>query len=142
MITLLLLVGLPYSGKSTWARAHLSWPVVAPDQIRIALHGHRYEPRGEAFVWAIAKVMVRALFGAGHNTVIFDACNVSETRRQEWESPDWAIQYVVIDTPVQTCIDRALAVGDKDIIPVIERMALAWSLAGIPLDDPTTRIVR
>ena len=71
---LILTVGLPRSGKSTWARSQ-AYPIVCPDEIRTALHGHRFIPEAEPFVRAVAKVMVRALFGAGHQCVIFDGSN-------------------------------------------------------------------
>src|SRR5882672_916000 len=54
-------VGLPRSGKSTWARSQ-SFPIVCPDAIRIAIHGQRFISEAEPFVWATAKAMVRALF--------------------------------------------------------------------------------
>lgn len=120
--TLVCAVGLPYSGKSTWAREQ-GHPIVCPDEIRLALHGQRYEPRSEGFVWSIAKVMVRALFGSGHETVILDACNVSAERRDEWLSDEWETRYHLLNVPPVMCIDRALAAGDQEIIPVIHRMA-------------------
>ena len=83
--TLILTVGLPRSGKSTWARQQ-GHPIVNPDSIRLALHGRPFIAEAESFVWAIAKTMVRALFSAGHNTVIVDATNTTRKRRDEWKS--------------------------------------------------------
>lgn len=120
-------VGLPRSGKTTWARQQ-GFPIVNPDSIRLALHGQRFEPAAEPFVWAIAKVMVRALFIAGHNTVILDATNTTEQRRDEWKSDEWVRSYHVFHTPGEICIARAGQAGDMEIIPVIERMAEALTL--------------
>lgn len=125
MMTLRATVGLPYSGKSTWARGQPA-PIVCPDEIRIALHGQRYISEAEPFVWAIAKVMVRALFGAGHQEVILDATNTTKKRREEWYSGEWEIEWCVIDTPKEECIRRAQAVGDDYIIPIIEKMSSQW----------------
>ena len=65
--TLILTVGLPRSGKSTWA-AQTGWPIVNRDAIRLALHGQAYIQDAEDMVTAIETYMVKALFGAGNNT--------------------------------------------------------------------------
>jgi predicted kinase len=52
MKILILTVGLPRSGKSSWSRQQ-TFPVVNPDSIRLALHGLRFAPEAEPFVWAI-----------------------------------------------------------------------------------------
>lgn len=121
---LLLTIGLPRSGKSTWARSQ-GYPVINPDAIRLALHGQRFAAEAEPFVWASAKLMVRALFLAGHKTVILDATNTTKKRREEWLSPDWAVYYKVFATPADVCRARAEALGDTEILPVIDRMAAA-----------------
>ncbi|MGI9307221.1 MAG: AAA family ATPase [Gammaproteobacteria bacterium] len=120
--TLIVIVGLPRSGKTTWARQQL-WPIVNPDAIRLAIHGERFISRAEPFVWATAKVMVRALFLAGHATVILDATNTTRKRRDEWHSQDWETKFKVIGTSEDRCLRRAFRESDLAITPVIERMA-------------------
>lgn len=124
MSQLIVTVGLPRSGKSTWARAQ-DHPIVNPDSIRLALHGQRFLPEAEPFVWAIARCMVRALFLAGHETVILDACNTTKERRDEWLAHDgaWIRVFKAFPTPAEECIRRARAEGDEEIVPVIVRMA-------------------
>jgi predicted kinase len=127
MSKLILTVGLPRSGKTTWARQQ-GHPIVNPDSIRLALHGQRFYGPAEPFVWAAAYMMVDALFRAGHDTVVVDATNVSAKRRDEWlrRYPD--AEFKLIDTSPQICLERAAAEGDKYIAPVIERMAAEWDL--------------
>lgn len=125
MKTLIGMIGLPYSGKTTVAR-EMGHPMVNPDSIRLAMHGHRFIPEAEDVVWAIARIMVRALFLAGHDTVIVDACNVSQKRRDEWMKPGWENQWVLCDADPDVCKDRALKRGDTDIIPSIDRMNEEW----------------
>jgi predicted kinase len=135
--TLHMTVGLPLSGKSTHAgllSREKGWPVVRPDAIRLALHGARFNDMAEPFVWAIAAVMVRALFLAGHDNVVMDACNHTRKRRDIWKDPAWRRSFILIDTPKEECLRRANADGDDRIAPVIERMALAWERPG---DDET-----
>lgn len=115
-------VGLPYSGKSNWA-INQGFPVVCPDKIRLALHAQRYEPLAEPMVWAIAKVMVRALFYAGHAKVILDATNTTSNRRDDWQSDDWVRKYLICDICKEACIQRARKADDEYIVDIIERMA-------------------
>lgn len=120
--TLILTVGLPRSGKSTWAMQHGA-PVVNPDSIRLVLHGQAFYADCEPMVWGIAHTMVKALFLAGHETVILDATNLTEHRRNEWRSWSWSVRYKVFKTSKDLCIERATASGKSYLIDVITRMA-------------------
>jgi predicted kinase len=129
---LIVTVGLPRSGKSTWAKT-MGWPIVNPDSIRLALHEKRFLSRAEPFVWAIAYTMVEALFLAGHSCVVVDATNVTRKRRDEWISRyEGAVELKIIDTSPFVCMSRARAENDQEIIPVIQRMAQEWDL---PIPD-------
>lgn len=119
--TLVLTVGLPRSGKSTWAKRQ-GCPIVNPDSIRLALHGRPFYAPAEAFVWATAHLMVESLFLAGHRTVILDATNLTEKRRREWKNSAWECRFVCFDTPEAVCIERAYSEGRYDLVSVIERM--------------------
>lgn len=119
---LIVLVGLPRSGKTTWAKRE-EHPIVNPDSIRLALHGKRFEALAEPFVWAIAQVMVRALFLSGAETVIIDATNTTKKRRAMWISDEWDTVFQHVSTSKEECIRRAREESDLEIIPIIERMA-------------------
>jgi predicted kinase len=118
---LILTVGLPRSGKSSWARQQ-GFPVVNPDSIRLALHGQVYRQEAERFVWAHAHLMVESLFLAGHQVVILDATNIVRRLRTEWESPRWRTLLRVFDTPAEECRRRA-SINRPDLLPIIDRMA-------------------
>jgi predicted kinase len=125
MNTLLMMVGLPRSGKSTWARAQ-GIPIVNPDAIRLALHGQDFVGEAEPMVWTMARYMVRALFLAGHTRIILDATNTTKRRRDEWRSSQWELRYVPVPTSEATCIERAVAANNFVLKGVIERMARSF----------------
>lgn len=117
------MVGLPRSGKTTRARElskRLGAPIVCPDAVRLAIHGHAYIPRAEPIVWGVTKTMVTALFEAGHEDVILDACNNTRRRRDEWKFGPWEIVFEVVTTPPELCLQRAGE--DHDLRAVIQRM--------------------
>jgi predicted kinase len=146
--TLLLTVGLPRSGKTTWARK-TGFPIVSADAIRLALHGQAFEPLAEPFVWAIARIMVRALFVAGHETVILDACSVTRARRDEWRGGEWETFVVMFECSREEARRRVLAdipenSADTEsgrLLEAIDRMAKSFEplgedeavWAGVPL---------
>ena len=120
MKTLYVTVGLPRSGKSTWAKEQ-NVPMVNPDSIRLAIHGQRFYKPAEGFVWATAEAMVRSLFLAGHDKVILDATNTTKARRDRWYSTEWFTQFVNFNASKAECIRRAGE--DAVIVNVIEQMA-------------------
>ena len=134
MKTLICTVGLPRSGKTTWARQQ-GYPIVSPDSIRVTLHGKRYDKDREEEVWILARQMIRALFRAGNDTVVLDACLTSKKRRDPWSScPDgehWDTRFKVINTPKEECLRRASLEQDEYIVPSIERMSAQYQ----PLDE-------
>lgn len=125
--TLVLTVGLPRSGKSSWAHSGMqnNRPVVNPDAVRLAIHGQAFIPDAEPLVWTIAKYMVKALFLAGHDYVVLDATNTTRKRRDDWKSESWVRKYQIFDTSKEECIKRCMSPYNNrpDLIPVIERMA-------------------
>jgi len=141
MNTLIVLVGLPRSGKTTWANGERS-PMVSPDAIRLALHGRKFVPEAEPIVWVYSKLMVRSLFYAGHNRVIVDGCHVKRKYREEWYAselfgPNWKTVFQEFSADKATCIRRAEK-RDPDLIPVIEKMAAEWE----PLQPDEELLVR
>lgn len=135
------LMGLPYSGKTTYAMtaAGPQCPVVSPDAIRLAMTGERYNVMAEPVVWATAKTMVRALFIQGHRRVILDATNNTPERRGDWKAPwvldpmsgvkypMWLRLFTRIPISEEECIRRAKMNNDEEILPTIVRMARSHS---------------
>jgi predicted kinase len=134
MKTLLMTIGLPRSGKTTYARS-MQMPIVNPDSIRLVLHGQRFIGEAEPMVWVMAKYMVAALFEAGHDFVILDATNTTKKRRDEWIDKRWVRKFITMPATKETCIERSNALDDAYILPIIEKMAAQFEPYDWAMED-------
>jgi predicted kinase len=119
------MVGLPRSGKSTIVKQlskDLGAPIVRRDDIRLALHGQRYEQLAEEFVKAISDVMLRSLILSGHKVIIVDETNYSRAARERLKGPDRDVVFYEVPTPPEVCIERAIKTNQADLIGVIQDM--------------------
>ncbi len=132
---LIVTVGLPRSGKSTWTRKQ-PFPVVSPDAVRLTLHGQRFWAGAEKMVWALVPMVVRVLFASGNPTVVLDATNVTRWERDQWQSDEWVTVFHHVDTPPAECCKRAIATGQEDLVEVIANMAAKFE----PLGDDEKRL--
>ena len=124
------MIGLPRSGKSTYARS-LGIPMVEVDAIRKALTGQDFCPDAEMMVWSITKTMVNALFLAGHTEVVLDeAYNCMASYRELWpangELIGYEVVYHLVPTSREVCIERAIQEGNYTLAHVINRLAREW----------------
>lgn len=137
MKTLIAMHGLPRSGKSTITKklaAIYACPIVNADAVRLALHGKRYEGLAEDFVKAIRLVMVRALFLAGHDVVLYDETNFSREIRNRIRSTEWRTVFVPVLTPPDVCKERAIATDQPDLVRVIDAMWARYEPLGADED--------
>ncbi len=120
-------VGLPRSGKSTWARK-TKLPIVNLDGIRLALTGRRWYGPIEHEVWATARTMVRALFLGGNKIVVLDSTNF-QLRQRDTFSPspdcDWKRYFVVFSTAAEVCKERANKTY-PELVEIIDQMGNNW----------------
>lgn len=128
--TLVMMMGLPRSGKSTRASElskQMGAPIVSFDSIRLAMHGREFSPEAEVWVSAVAHTMVRSLFLSGHIVVILDSTMVVRSRRYPWYRTDlWNTVIIEVVLSERECIHRAIEEGSYDLIPVIESKAASY----------------
>jgi len=127
--TLIAMVGLPRSGKSTWAKA-TGYPIVNRDAIRLALHGERFISDAEALVKVHALYMIKSLFLAGNKIVILDETNTTRARRDFWvEAGKWTTYFKAMTVGADRCKERAK--DDGEILGVIDRMDKGFDLLDV-----------
>ena len=123
-LKLVVMLGLPKSGKSTYVNQNYShYQVLCADDIRLAL-GSAFNRNTESFVWSIHDAMLRAFMERGRN-IIIDATNTTiytleKYKRIANDYDRYSIELVVLKTPLKTCLNRN---NDSVPIDVIVRMA-------------------
>jgi tRNA uridine 5-carbamoylmethylation protein Kti12 len=133
MATLIAMHGLPRSGKSTVSRElsrNLAAPIVSKDCIRLAIHGQPYIGLAEDLVRAISKVMVRALFEAGHEYVIADETHYSRAARDFMRDGPWETYFYPVPTDAETCMQRARDTNQPWLLEVIPQMVARYEPLG------------
>jgi len=85
-IDLMVMCGLPRSGKSTYARKLMRDEIVVlcPDDFRKILTGKNFHGPAEEMVWSHVKIATRALLP--NYTVLIDATAITRGSRSQWVS--------------------------------------------------------
>ena len=126
------LIGLPRSGKTSWAQQWLEakWGpepftriVVSRDAVRLALYGERFRAEREKDVHFIYSNMVKSLLLNPYNKICMDETNCSvKSIRGILQNYDINAEFVFINTPPEICKERAILSEQSDLIEVIPRM--------------------
>ena len=126
---LIVLGGLPASGKSTYAEMLVESGIfcsVCPDKIRGELYGDESIQGDGKQVFAIAHARIKDL-GQGGNNVVFDATNINVDRRKKFVKemrPYFdIIIFKWITTPASVCYERNFYRDRQVPSNIIKRMS-------------------
>jgi len=104
-----LAIGLPGSGKSTWFKRHNITPL-SSDMVRSLLFDDVREQRFQDLVFSNLRSMLRARLIAKRPMNYVDATNLTPQERQHWiklaKDYNYEVQAVFFDVPLDVCIER------------------------------------
>lgn len=119
-------IGLPGSGKSTWFKRHNILPL-SSDMVRILLFDDVTEQRYQDLVFSTLRSMLRARLLARRPWNYVDATNLSPHERRSWVKLAHDFGYeahaVFFDVPPEVCIERNHRRERNVPVEVMQRMA-------------------
>lgn len=123
--TLIIMCGLPASGKNTWIsdfikKSSVDFTVVELDEIRSEIFGHQFHRSAEHFVIGTAKSFARLLLKQGKN-VIINSTGLTEFIRNEWinmgEEYNCDIKIIWVKTSLKECLKRNKQRSKNKVVP-------------------------
>ena len=104
-----LAIGLPGSGKSSWFKRHNVVPL-SSDMVRALLFDDVREQRFQDLVFSNLRSMLKARLIAKRPTNYVDATNLTPQERQHWiklaKDYGYEVHAVFFDVPLEVCIER------------------------------------
>jgi len=105
----ILAIGLPGSGKSSWFKRHNITPL-SSDVLRMLLFDDAQEQRFQDLVFSNLRSMLKARLIARRPLNYVDATNLTPHERHSWiklaKDYGYEVQAVFFDVPVEVCLER------------------------------------
>ena len=124
--TVVLTIGLPGSGKTSWFRRRAITPL-SSDLLRMMLFDDIAEQRYQDLVFSTLRYLLRARMIAHMPWNYVDATNLSPRERRGWikmaQEFGYEVHAVFFDVPIDVCIDRNNRRGRMVPDDVMQRMA-------------------
>jgi predicted kinase len=124
--TVILAIGLPGSGKSSWFKRNNITPL-SSDLLRTLLFDDATEQRFQDLVFSNLRSMLKARLIARRPLNYVDATNLTPQERHSWiklaKDLGYEVQAVYFDVPVEVCLERNLKRERKVEEDVMRRMA-------------------
>lgn len=121
-----ILISPSHGGKSTYAKqwqrqlSNVPRVVVTTDNIRLALTGQIYNKHSETVVFSHKHIMIKTLLLENYEVLVSGTHSSKESVKRILEI-DSQLQFILLDTPLETYISRAINNGNEHMIPVIKR---------------------
>ena len=107
--TVILAIGLPGSGKSSWFKRHKVTPL-SSDMLRALLFDDPTEQRFQDLIFSNLRSMLKARLIARRPLNYVDATNLTPHERQSWiklgQDYGYEVQAVFFDVPLEVCLER------------------------------------
>ena len=107
--TVILAIGLPGSGKSSWFKRHNITPL-SSDMLRQLLFDDPTEQRFQDLIFSNLRSMLKARLIARRPLNYVDATNLTPHERQSWiklaQDYGYEVQAVFFDVPLEVCLER------------------------------------
>jgi predicted kinase len=107
--SVILAIGLPGSGKSSWFKRHNITPL-SSDVVRMLLFDDAQEQRFQDLVFSNLRSMLKARLIARRPLNYVDATNLTPHERHSWiklaKDYGYEVQAVFFDVPVEVCLER------------------------------------
>lgn len=107
--TVILAIGLPGSGKSSWFKRHNITPL-SSDMLRSLLFDDPTEQRFQDLIFSNLRSMLKARLIARRPLNYVDATNLTPHERQSWiklgQDYGYEVQAVFFDVPLEVCLER------------------------------------
>jgi predicted kinase len=139
--TVVLAIGLPGSGKSSWFKRNSITPL-SSDMLRTLLFDDATEQRFQDLVFSNLRSMLKARLIARRPLNYVDATNLTPQERHSWiklaKDFGYDVQAVYFDVPVEVCLERNQKRERKVEEDVMRRMAA--KLKAPTFDEGFTKI--
>ena len=113
MRKVIILQGLPASGKSTWAKELVkkdkSYKRINKDDLRAMIDNSKWSKENERNIIAVRDTLIMQTLEAGYNVIVDDTNfgkHVQDIKNHLFRMDNVMIELQVFDTPVWTCIER------------------------------------
>jgi len=107
--TVILAIGLPGSGKSSWFKRHNITPL-SSDMLRALLFDDPTEQRFQDLIFSNLRSMLKARLIARRPLNYVDATNLTPHERHSWiklaQDYGYEVQAVFFDVPLEVCLER------------------------------------
>lgn len=106
-----IMVGIPYSGKSTWVKNNRQENeyVISADRIRLQVYGQEYFKGGEPIIWSVRHYMLINTLEQNFNLII-DETNLTVSRRYRIielaNKYNYKVNAICMLTDFETCKKR------------------------------------